>query len=88
MTYAKQLCKLSSKLNRACRDSRGGVATALRGIASDMEGRGDVHRYLPTFYNIYLLNIYLYTYFYRQFSSSLNEEIVRPLRQLSDSQHR
>ncbi|XP_026465189.1 nostrin-like [Ctenocephalides felis] len=67
MTYAKQLCKLSSKLNRACRDSRGGVAQALRGVASDMEGRGDVHR---------------------QFSNSLSEEIVRPLRQLADAQHR
>lgn len=67
MIYAKSLSKMASKLNKACREIPGSVAESWRGVATEMESRGEVHR---------------------QFSSSLTEEIVKPLKVILDNQHK
>lgn len=42
--YAKSLSKMASKLNKACREIPGSLADAWRGVATEMESRGEVHR--------------------------------------------
>lgn len=42
--YAKSLSKMASKLNKACREIPGSTADAWRGVATEMESRGEVHR--------------------------------------------
>lgn len=65
--YSKSLSKMASKLNKACREVPGTVADAWRGVATEMESRGEVHR---------------------QFSNSLSEDIVKPLKNILDNQHK
>lgn len=35
---------MASKLNKACREIPGSLADAWRGVATEMESRGEVHR--------------------------------------------
>lgn len=65
--YSKSLSKMASKLNKACREIPGSIADAWRGVAAEMESRGEVHR---------------------QFSHSMVEEIVKPLKLILDNQHK
>lgn len=65
--YSKSLSKMASKLNKTCREIPGSLAEAWRGVAQEMEKRGEVHR---------------------QFSKSLTEEIVKPLKEILDGQHK
>lgn len=58
---------MASKLNKACREIPGSIAEAWRGVATEMETRGDVHR---------------------QFSNSLNDDIVKPLKNILDNHHK
>lgn len=65
--YSKALSKMALKLNKTCREIPGSLAEAWRAVATEMEGRGEVHR---------------------QFSKSLGEEIVKPLKEILDGQHK
>lgn len=65
--YAKSLSKMAAKLNKTCREIPGSLADAWRGVATEMESRGEVHR---------------------QFSNAMVDEIVKPLKQMLDNQHK
>lgn len=65
--YAKSLSKMAAKLNKTCREIPGSLADSWRGVATEMESRGEVHR---------------------QFSNALSDEIVKPLKQTLDNQHK
>lgn len=58
---------MASKLSKACREIPGSLADAWRGVATEMESRGEVHR---------------------QFSNSMVEEIVKPLKVILDNHHK
>lgn len=58
---------MAAKLNKTCREIPGTLADAWRGVAGEMESRGDVHR---------------------QFSTAMLDEIVKPLKQTLENQHK
>lgn len=58
---------MAAKLNKTCREIPGSLADAWRGVATEMESRGEVHR---------------------QFSAATLDEIVKPLKQTLENQHK
>lgn len=65
--YAKSLSKMAGKLNKTCREIPGSLADAWRGVAAEMESRGEVHR---------------------QYGTAMLDEIVKPLKQTLENQHK